>query len=190
MRKMFAYMRPYFGGILCCFAFLFVQSFCELSLPNYMSNIVNIGIQQGGIEARGCHAAGGHEVARAEAARDEVARAVPEEEADSLDDGHDREGDAHGGSGSRADLPHEVGVGHVVQGRDEHADNGGHGQRDHKAGHGLRRHAFEPCLPVRHGCGVWLAARARRRRQEAAAGHAPPHRLLYIIMCVTIYNNV
>ena len=43
-------MRPYFGGILCCFAFLFVQSFCELSLPNYMSNIVNIGIQQGGIE--------------------------------------------------------------------------------------------------------------------------------------------
>ena len=50
MRKVFAYMRPYFGGILCCFAFLFVQSFCELSLPNYMSNIVNIGIQQGGIE--------------------------------------------------------------------------------------------------------------------------------------------
>ena len=50
MRKVISYLKPYFWGILCCFAFLIVQSFCELSLPNYMSDIVNVGIQQGGIE--------------------------------------------------------------------------------------------------------------------------------------------
>lgn len=50
MRKVVPYLKPYFWGILCCFAFLIVQSFCELSLPNYMSDIVNVGIQQGGIE--------------------------------------------------------------------------------------------------------------------------------------------
>ena len=29
---------------------LFVQANCDLSLPQYTSNIVNVGIQQGGIE--------------------------------------------------------------------------------------------------------------------------------------------
>ncbi len=29
---------------------LFVQAICDLSLPDYMSNIVNVGIQQGGVE--------------------------------------------------------------------------------------------------------------------------------------------
>ncbi len=45
-----SYLKPYAFGILCCFVFLFVQGICDLSLPNYMSNIVNVGIQQNGLE--------------------------------------------------------------------------------------------------------------------------------------------
>ena len=50
MKKILSYLKPYSFGILFCLIFLFIQGFCELSLPNYMSNIVNVGIQQNGIE--------------------------------------------------------------------------------------------------------------------------------------------
>lgn len=50
MKKILSYLKPYSFGILFCLVFLFIQGFCELNLPNYMSNIVNIGIQQNGIE--------------------------------------------------------------------------------------------------------------------------------------------
>lgn len=51
MFKVISYLKPYSLGILFCLFLLFVQGFCELSLPNYMSNIVNVGIQQNGIES-------------------------------------------------------------------------------------------------------------------------------------------
>ena len=51
MKKVIFYLKPYTFGILFCLIFLTVQGFCELSLPNYMSNIVNVGIQQNGIES-------------------------------------------------------------------------------------------------------------------------------------------
>ena len=50
MQKVISYLKPCILGIFCCALFLFIQGFCELSLPNYMSNIVNVGIQQNGIE--------------------------------------------------------------------------------------------------------------------------------------------
>ena len=50
MKKVMSYLKSYGISMLCCFAFLFIQAFCDLSLPNYMSNIVNVGIQQNGIE--------------------------------------------------------------------------------------------------------------------------------------------
>ncbi len=50
MKKVISYLKPYTFGILFCLIFLIVQGFCELSLPNYMSNIVNVGIQKNGIE--------------------------------------------------------------------------------------------------------------------------------------------
>lgn len=50
MKKILSYLKPYSFGILFCLIFLFIQGFCELSLPNYMSNIVDVGIQQNGIE--------------------------------------------------------------------------------------------------------------------------------------------
>lgn len=50
MTKILKYLKPFIGLILGAIVLLFVQAMCDLSLPDYMSNIVNIGIQQGGIE--------------------------------------------------------------------------------------------------------------------------------------------
>ncbi|MCR1952660.1 ABC transporter ATP-binding protein/permease [Clostridium sp. DSM 100503] len=50
MMKLTKYLKPFIGSIIAVLILLFVQAVSELSLPDYMSNIVNIGIQQGGIE--------------------------------------------------------------------------------------------------------------------------------------------
>ena len=50
MIKLLKYLKPFIGSIVVIIALLFVQAISELSLPDYMSNIVNVGIQQGGIE--------------------------------------------------------------------------------------------------------------------------------------------
>ena len=49
MRKLFAYLRPYWKSVLAIVALLVVQAFCDLSLPTYTSDIVDVGIQQGGV---------------------------------------------------------------------------------------------------------------------------------------------
>ena len=64
----------------------------------------------------------------AQQAGDGVARALAEGEADGLDDGHHGEGHAYGGGGAGTDLPYEVGIGHVVDRGDQHADDGGNGE--------------------------------------------------------------
>ena len=43
-------MKPYLGGLLLAILLLFIQANADLALPDYMSRIVNVGIQQGGIE--------------------------------------------------------------------------------------------------------------------------------------------
>ena len=44
-------MRPSTGKrFLRSWPFLIVQAYCDLSLPAYTSDIVNVGIQQGGVE--------------------------------------------------------------------------------------------------------------------------------------------
>jgi ATP-binding cassette subfamily B multidrug efflux pump len=50
MRKIIKYLRPFTWSIIAIFILLFAQALADLSLPGYMSNIVNIGIQAGGIE--------------------------------------------------------------------------------------------------------------------------------------------
>ena len=49
MRKVLTYMKPYWAYALGVLVFLFCQSAVDLNLPNLMSDIVNVGIQQGGI---------------------------------------------------------------------------------------------------------------------------------------------
>lgn len=50
MFKLAKYLKPFTALIFAAIILLFVQAMCDLSLPDYMSNIVNKGIQQGGIE--------------------------------------------------------------------------------------------------------------------------------------------
>ncbi|MEW6093613.1 MAG: ABC transporter ATP-binding protein [Chloroflexota bacterium] len=49
MLRLTRYLKPYLLLILITVALLFVQANADLALPDYMSRIVNIGIQQGGI---------------------------------------------------------------------------------------------------------------------------------------------
>ena len=51
MLKLARYLKPFMAGIILAISLLFVQAIAELSLPNYMSRIVNVGIQQSGIES-------------------------------------------------------------------------------------------------------------------------------------------
>lgn len=50
MGKLFKFMKPYAATILTIVVFLVLQAYCDLSLPGYTSDIVNVGIQQGGID--------------------------------------------------------------------------------------------------------------------------------------------
>jgi ATP-binding cassette subfamily B protein len=49
MLRLTKYLKPYLLLILITVALLFVQANADLALPDYMSRIVNIGIQQGGV---------------------------------------------------------------------------------------------------------------------------------------------
>ncbi len=50
MRRLAKYIKPYLFLLVIAVALLFIQAYANLSLPDYMSRIVNVGIQQGGIE--------------------------------------------------------------------------------------------------------------------------------------------
>lgn len=49
MFKIVKHFKPYIFSILFVIGLLVVQAICDLALPDYMSDIVNVGIQQGGI---------------------------------------------------------------------------------------------------------------------------------------------
>ncbi|MDY3085280.1 MAG: ABC transporter ATP-binding protein [Blautia sp.] len=50
MVKLMRYLKKSAGYIVLIMGLLFLQAYCDLSLPDYTSRIINIGIQQGGIE--------------------------------------------------------------------------------------------------------------------------------------------
>ena len=50
MKNLFKYAASYWKAMIAIMLILFVQAYCDLSLPAYTSDIVNVGIQQGGIE--------------------------------------------------------------------------------------------------------------------------------------------
>jgi len=47
--QIFRYLKKSWPAVIGCFLLLVVQAVCDLSLPTYTSNIVNVGISQGGI---------------------------------------------------------------------------------------------------------------------------------------------
>ena len=50
MIRILKHFKPYLGSILLVILLLFIQANADLSLPDYMSRIVNVGIQQEGID--------------------------------------------------------------------------------------------------------------------------------------------
>jgi ATP-binding cassette subfamily B multidrug efflux pump len=50
MIRLVKYLKPYVWLILTAVGLLFVQANADLALPDYLSRIVNVGIQQGGVE--------------------------------------------------------------------------------------------------------------------------------------------
>jgi len=50
MTKLFKFLKPHAAKVLLILCVLVLQAYCDLSLPGYTSDIVNVGIQQGGID--------------------------------------------------------------------------------------------------------------------------------------------
>ena len=99
--------------------------------------------KKGGVEGHHRHALDLLPPLLAQKPGDMVAGPLAEGEADGLDDGHEGEGHAHRRRGAGADPAHKEGVGHVVEGGDEHADDGGHRQGGHQTGDGGLGHLGE-----------------------------------------------
>lgn len=51
MREILGILKKYILGICCVVVLLVVQANCDLALPEYTSNIINVGIQQQGVES-------------------------------------------------------------------------------------------------------------------------------------------
>jgi len=51
MLRLAKFIKPYLILVLLTIALLFVQANADLALPDYMSRIVNYGIQQGGVQS-------------------------------------------------------------------------------------------------------------------------------------------
>ena len=50
MKYLFKNFKPYIGSILLILLILIFQAFCDLSLPNYTSDLIDVGISSSGIE--------------------------------------------------------------------------------------------------------------------------------------------
>lgn len=50
MTKLIKYLKPFIFPLILAISLLYLQAMADLSLPDYMSNIINTGIQKGGIE--------------------------------------------------------------------------------------------------------------------------------------------
>ncbi len=50
MLKLARYLKPFAWLLILSIVLLFGQAMCDLNLPNYMSDIVNVGIQQNGVK--------------------------------------------------------------------------------------------------------------------------------------------
>ena len=88
MKKIFKNLKPYTAVILIAISLLFVQAFADLRLPKYMSNIVNVGIQQSGID----HASPKEMSVNA---HDLIVSLLPETQSNEFKQGYEMSGDAY-----------------------------------------------------------------------------------------------
>ena len=82
MKNLFKYAAEHWKSLIAIIAILFIQAYCDLSLPAYTSDIVNVGIQQGGIEDQIPEAVSAEEMGK-------LLLFVPEEEQETVLDAYD-----------------------------------------------------------------------------------------------------
>lgn len=97
MRKLLKHMKPYTATIVVIIGFLIVQATCDLSLPSYTSDIVNVGIQQGGIDEKIPEAVTEEEMERLLLfmSREDSERVLEAYELKTADTGYDCEGSVY-----------------------------------------------------------------------------------------------
>lgn len=110
MRKLLKHLKPYTATIVVIIGFLIVQATCDLSLPSYTSDIVNVGIQQGGIDEKIPEAVTEEEMERLLLfmSREDSERVLEAYELKTADTGYDCEGSAYVLKESAAEDKEEV----------------------------------------------------------------------------------
>lgn len=110
MRKLLKHLKPYTATIVVIIGFLIVQATCDLSLPSYTSDIVNVGIQQGGIDEKIPEAVTEEEMERLLLfmSREDSERVLEAYELKTADTGYDYEGSVYVLKESAAEDGEEV----------------------------------------------------------------------------------
>ncbi|MGN8849832.1 ABC transporter ATP-binding protein [Bariatricus sp. HCP28S3_C2] len=110
MRKLLKHLKPYMATIVVIIGFLIVQATCDLSLPSYTSDIVNVGIQQGGIDEKIPEAVTEEEMERLLLfmSREDSERVLEAYELKTADTGYDCEGSVYVLKESAAEDKEEV----------------------------------------------------------------------------------
>lgn len=110
MRKLLKHLKPYTATIVVIIGFLIVQATCDLSLPSYTSDIVNVGIQQGGIDEKIPEAVTEEEMERLLLfmSREDSERVLEAYELKTADTGYDCEGSVYVLKESAAEDEEEV----------------------------------------------------------------------------------
>ena len=101
MKKLFGFLKPYALQVVVIICVLMVQAYCDLSLPAYTSDIVNVGIQQSGIDEKVPEALAGEDLNLIQAF-------VPEEDRAEVTDAYEESSDSYDYEGTVMALKEQV----------------------------------------------------------------------------------
>ena len=101
MKKLFGFLKPYALQVVVIICVLMVQAYCDLSLPAYTSDIVNVGIQQSGIDEKVPEALAGEDL-------NLILAFVPEEDRAAVADAYEKSSDSYDYEGTVMALKEQV----------------------------------------------------------------------------------
>lgn len=101
MKKLFGFLKPYALQVVVIICVLMVQAYCDLSLPAYTSDIVNVGIQQSGIDEKVPEALAGEDL-------NLILAFVPEEDRAEVADAYEESSDSYDYEGTVMALKKQV----------------------------------------------------------------------------------
>ena len=101
MKKLFGFLKPHALQVVVIICVLMVQAYCDLSLPAYTSDIVNVGIQQSGIDEKVPEALAGEDL-------NLILAFVPEEDRAEVADAYEESSDSYDYEGTVMALKEQV----------------------------------------------------------------------------------